>query len=134
MTTANRRALHPGKLGGLRGAVSGVFGRNAEPETEQVQVTPAAATPRAAASMTETLEAFRAAAVEVPAITDVVARSQGEHLDFVVTATGAWYDAIAELEPKLTDLIASRLADFDYRVRRPGDDDPVGFSPVFHRG
>jgi hypothetical protein len=84
-------------------------------------------------SVTETIDAFHDAAASVPAIIDVVARSQGEHVDFVVTATGVWHEAIDALEPKLSDLIVVRGADLDYRVRRPGDEDPVGYLPVFHR-
>ena len=73
--------------------------------------------------------------MRVPEIVSIRARSQGEHVHFLIQSTDIWHHTIDKLEPMLVDLELERGAAFDYSVIRPGlDADPPGYLDVFLRG
>lgn len=120
---------------GRPGFLSRILHRGATSAPKPEAATAAASPPAAPATATETINTFARIAGEVQVIRMVVARSEGDHVDFIVAADGPWHEAIDQLEPKLHELIVGRGARLDYQVARPGvDADPVGYYPVFQRG
>lgn len=117
------------------GLLSRLFHRGPTGAAESAADAVRVARPTNPATATETIDTFSRVAAEVPAIRTVVARSEGDRVDFIVSADGIWHEVIDALEPKLHALVIERGARLDYQVVRPGmDADPVGYYPIFDRG